>query len=187
MEHQPRDATCHWESVGPVGRHHMVGWPWWSGNHDGQPAIQRVRSAQILVWRLIGGPSCHVYRFGFGLSQFGGSNGPVDPREHVWFVEKLLPQIHDVSPCSFGLYSPLISKHNQPAHNMYTNTLWNLLAITPTTSVDVRLSYAHAGADSLFWWSGLYLDAWSLFYLHFCLNFNVVIFLRENMELALSG
>ena len=30
---------------------------------------------------------------------------------------------------------------------MYTNTLWNLLEITPTTSVDARLSYAHAGAD----------------------------------------
>jgi len=32
---------------------------------------------------------------------------------------------------------------------MYTNTLWNLLAIISTTSVDARLSYAHAGADGL--------------------------------------
>jgi len=47
--------------------------------------------------------------------------------------------------------------------------------------------WPHHGADGLLWWSGLYLDGWSLFYLHFCLNSNIVIFLRGNVKLALSG
>ena len=43
--------------------------------------------------------------------------------------------------------------------SVYTNTLWNLLAITPTTNVDARLLCTHVGADSLLGWSGLCLEA----------------------------
>jgi len=50
-----------------------------------------------LVWRLLGGPSCYVCGSWLVLSQFGSSSGPVDPRECVWFVEKVSPRIDDMS------------------------------------------------------------------------------------------
>ena len=51
--------------------------------------------------------------------------------------------------------------------------------ITPTTNVDAHLLCAHAGADSFSDGWVLYLEACSLFYLHFCPNSNIVIFQRE--------
>jgi hypothetical protein len=82
------EPNCHWGLTTPRHVSSERQWGPWaattcSADHDGRPAIQRVRSAQILFSRLLGGPSCHVYRFGLVLSRFGGSGGPVDPRECI--------------------------------------------------------------------------------------------------------
>ena len=79
----------------------------WPADHHGQLAVGWARSAPFLVWRLLGESSCHVWGAWLVLRRFGCSGGLVDPRERVWFIEKVLPQIDNVSPCLWAAFLPI--------------------------------------------------------------------------------
>ena len=68
-------------------------------DHVGRLTRKGGRLAQFLAWTLLGGPPCYVCGPWLVLRRFGSSGGPVDPRERVWFVERVLLRIDDMSPC----------------------------------------------------------------------------------------
>ena len=64
----------------------------------GWPTRKGGRLAPNLTGTLLGGPPFHICGAWLVLRRFGSSGGPVDPRECILFVEKVLPRIDDVSP-----------------------------------------------------------------------------------------
>ena len=76
----------------------------WSADHVGRSTRKGGQTAQFLVWTLLGGPPCYVWGSWLVLRRFGSSGGPVDPRERVWFIEKVLPWIDDMSPCLWVVF-----------------------------------------------------------------------------------
>jgi len=161
-----------WEAVGPVGRHHWVGRP------RGRPTVGRVCLAQFSVRWLLGGPPCDIHVQGPVLRWFRCSSGPVDPRECVWFVERVLSRIDDVSPClwaAFLLMWGYLVGHLilvcscafcldlwslfscswsvfSPLFHLHTNNYqhsWKWSVINPYHYVDVCISCVYAGVDGL--------------------------------------
>ena len=131
-----------------------------------------------LGWRLLGGPPCHTQVCGPLLRRFRCSGRPVDPRERVWFVERVLPRIDDVSPCLWAefllmwgyLVGHLIlvrscafcldlwsvfscswrvfSSLIHMHRNIHQHS-WNWSVINPYDYVDVYILFFYAGVDSL--------------------------------------
>ena len=86
------------------GRGRSRGAGLWSADHVGRSTRKGGQTAQFLVWTLLSWPPCYVCGSWLVLRRFGSSGGPVDPRERVWFVEKVFPRIDDVSPCLWAAF-----------------------------------------------------------------------------------
>ena len=102
---QPRDWTpSSWNRPW----HWMRNWHV-EGRAEDEPTYGRLtrkcgRSAPNLTGTLLGGPSFHICGAWLVLRRFGSSGGPVDPCECIWFVEKVLPRIDDLSPCLWAAF-----------------------------------------------------------------------------------
>jgi hypothetical protein len=76
----------------------------WDEMTYGRPTSKGGRSAPNLTGILLGGPLFHICGAWLVLMWFGSSGGPVDPRDSIWSVEKVLPRIDDVSLCLWAAF-----------------------------------------------------------------------------------